>query len=66
MPPVLAWLVRASGFRLSAPKGSDALRYTSGPDGVEPRHPREGAYTFIRGQWRVGRGHIPGSGANGV
>eukprot|EP00976_Prorocentrum_cordatum_P042181 854678-Prorocentrum_minimum.AAC.1 len=26
----------------------------------------EGAYTWIRGQWRVGRGHIPGSGANGV
>eukprot|EP00976_Prorocentrum_cordatum_P117336 1196294-Prorocentrum_minimum.AAC.10 len=27
---------------------------------------REGAYTWIRGQWRVGRGHIPGSGINGV
>eukprot|EP00976_Prorocentrum_cordatum_P114621 1195873-Prorocentrum_minimum.AAC.3 len=27
---------------------------------------REGACTWIRGQRRVGRGHIPGSGANGV
>eukprot|EP00976_Prorocentrum_cordatum_P041845 848345-Prorocentrum_minimum.AAC.2 len=27
---------------------------------------REGAYTRIRGQCRVGRGHIPGSGVNGV
>eukprot|EP00959_Pyramimonas_sp_CCMP1952_P416768 8731624-Pyramimonas_sp.AAC.1 len=31
----------------------------------EPTARREGAYIWIRGQWRVGRGHIPGSGANG-
>eukprot|EP00959_Pyramimonas_sp_CCMP1952_P415298 8701961-Pyramimonas_sp.AAC.1 len=27
---------------------------------------REEAYPWIRGQWCAGRGHIPGSGANGV
>ena len=28
-------------------------------------HP-EGEYTWSRGQWRAGRGNIPGAGANGV